>query len=94
MSSKMSHSYPIRKFEGKMILEFACLVSEDLPEDPVVETEQVLDLGLREATLGGGDVAGHVAHKEMAVPLLELCIKSVSTTFLNLNVKTIMIFIR
>ena len=50
------------------------LVSEDLPEDPVVETEQVLDLGLREATLGGGDVAGHVPHEQMAVPPLELSI--------------------
>ena len=68
----MSHSYPIRKFEGKISSEFACLVSEDLPEDPVVETEQVLDLGLGEATLGRGDVAGHVPHEEMAVPPLEL----------------------
>ena len=51
-----------------------CLICEDLSEDSVVEAEQVLDLRLGEAALGRGDVAGHVAHKEMAVPPLELCI--------------------
>ena len=53
--------------------DISCLIREDLSEDSVVEAEEVLDLRLGEAALGGGDVAGHVAHEEMAVPPLELC---------------------
>ena len=64
------------KFEGTVskhgMANIACLICKHLPENSVIETEQVFDLGLRETTLGRGDVASHVPDKEMAVSPLEL----------------------